>query len=389
MSHSLDRRGFLDLAAGACFGQAFGPMPALERPERVSLASWETIPAPLYQRPGRNRFERALRIRGTNGAQGLMPARFCDGFSPATVEILKSADLLDHGALYDLMGARETPEQELKTVDILCWDLHARMVGKPLHALLGTKRTRVFRYGDVRGRQPGYTPEAYAAKVAEYFETEALQAAKLHFPGAMHTPESISFPEVLETLRLVRKATGPEPVLAWDPYFRSAESATPSMDEARAILDLMAELDYAWIEGPLPPEPEETQMPKYAELTRVARFPVQPEGPGAIGDGSSVEAIKRWASAGAGNRFSTDVYLRDGITPVVRLLEWARRFPAPGITINPHWSWVPHLHLAMTCEEQLMPILEFPMSAEVPPEYFDTNEFATAPDWPGVYLLEE
>jgi len=81
------------------------------------------------------------------------------------------------------------------------------MLNQPLYALLGTKRTRVLRYGDVRGRHPDFSPEKYAANVASYLERTGLRATKLHFPGNMGTPESISFAAVKETLRAVRAAT--------------------------------------------------------------------------------------------------------------------------------------------------------------------------------------
>lgn len=55
-------------------------------------------------------------------------------------------------------------------LDIVCWDLHARMLNTPLHALLGTKRSKVLRCGDMRGTQPDFTPEKYAASVARYFD---------------------------------------------------------------------------------------------------------------------------------------------------------------------------------------------------------------------------
>jgi len=243
-------------------------------------------------------------------------------------------------------------------------------------------------HGKISVPKGDYRLSGTLRSVASYLKRNQLKATKLHFPGAMGTKESISFDAVKETLRLIREATGPDPILAWDPYPGSAESATNSLDEAKEILDLMEELHYAWIEGPLSPTLEETQMPKYVELMKRAKIRVQPEGPGPIGDGTDFQTIQRWAEAGAANQFSTDVYIRDGITQVVRLLEWAKNHPEKGLTINLHWSWVPHLHLAMAYEEKVFPVLEFPMSSEVPSRYFDKQEYALAPDWPGVYLME-
>jgi L-alanine-DL-glutamate epimerase-like enolase superfamily enzyme len=397
---SVTRRAFLDRCGQAAVLAVTGwmlqpnalgaPFPTLDVPEKVFLKSWELLEElpSFFLKPGRDGNKKVLRITASNGAVGVVPARFCQGFSSITEGIVKQTNLLDHEKLYDLMVERNVPVNELKAADILCWDLHARMLTKPLHGLLGTTRNNVLRYGDVRGQQPDFSPKKYADNVARYLKANNLKATKLHFPGAMGTKESIRFDMVKETLRLIREATGPDPILAWDPYPGSAESATPSIEEAKEILNLMAELKYVWIEGPLPPSPEETQMPKYVELMKTAKIRVQPEGPGPIGDGTDVKTIRRWAEAGAANQFSTDVYIRDGITPAVRLLEWARNRPAKDITINLHWSWLPHLHLAMACDESVFPILEFPMSGEVPPRYFDKQECALAPDWPGIYLME-
>jgi len=292
--------------------------------------------------------------------------------------------------IYDALAADQNvgPEQR-RLADIACWDLHARMTGKPLHSLVGTKRDKVRRYGDVRGKQPDFSSQAYARQVATYLQRTEMTATKLHFPGAMGTADSIDFDTVKRTLREIRKATGPEPTLAWDPYPGTAESATPSMEQAREILALMTELGYEWIEGPLPPEPQDQQIPKYAELTKIAKIRVQPEGRGGMGDNSDVDSIRRWIAAGAASQFSTDAYIRDGITPILRLLDHVRGLPKDKrVTINLHWSWLPHLHIATACEAEIMPILEFPMSHEVPGEYFDKKDHVKAPDWPGLYLLK-
>ena len=106
------------------------------------------------------------------------------------------------------MMAKNVPSSQLKILDIACWDLHARMVKKPLHALPGTKKEKILRYGDVRGQQPDFSPRKYAENVARYLERTGMQATKLHFPGNMGTKESIPFSMILETLQAVRQAVG-------------------------------------------------------------------------------------------------------------------------------------------------------------------------------------
>jgi L-alanine-DL-glutamate epimerase-like enolase superfamily enzyme len=285
------------------------------------------------------------------------------------------------------MNGRKLSKAIVKVVDIACWDLHARMLKKPLHALLGTKREKVLRYGDVRGQQPGFSPGKYAASVASYLERTKLMATKLHFPGAVGTEQGIEFKTVLETLWQVRKAVGPDRTLAWDPYPGSAESATTSVDEAKEIIRLMDEWGYAWIEGPLPPVPFETQIPKYAELLKTGpKLRIQAEGPGSpIGDGTSFEVMKQWVEAGAVNQCSTDAYIAAGLTNALRMLEYARTHPP--LVINLHWAWAPHAHLAMAYDEKVFPIAEFPMGEDVPKEYL-SGPWLLAPDWPGIFKID-
>jgi L-alanine-DL-glutamate epimerase-like enolase superfamily enzyme len=349
--------------------------------EPVRLKSWEVIEDSTNSKKNK----RLMKITASNGAAGYSRAVATDLKNAA--HAASDANLLDHDALWSMLMAANTPKAEIATLDIAAWDLHARMLNKPLHALLGTKRTKVLRYGDVRGQQPDFSPQKYAGNVAQYLERTGLTATKLHFPGNMGTPESISFPVILETLTAVRKAVGNDKILAWDPYPNSAESATTSPDEAKQILQLMDELGYSWIEGPLPPMPYETQMPKYVALVKSGtKQRIQAEGPGSpIGDGTPFADMKRWAEAGAITQCSSDAYINTGVTNCLRMLEYAKAHPP--LVINLHWAWAPHAHLAMAYDEKVFPIAEFPMSEDVPKEFL-SGPWLLAPDWPGIYRIE-
>jgi len=378
--HLMTRKTFLTTCGTAAAAVWLGPnLPAAK--EVVRLKSWETVEFPQLS-PKRRQW---MKVTGSNGAVGY--ARPVAKDLAAAAEAVKEADLLEHEKLYDAMMAKGVPKGQVATLDIACWDLHARMLKKPLHALLGTKKTKILRYGDVRGQQPDFSPQKYADNVARYLEGTGLQATKLHFPGNMGTPESIPFPMILETLQAVRKAVGQDKILAWDPYLGSAESATNSVDEAKQILNLMDELGYAWIEGPLPPVPYETQIPKYVELVKTGtKQRIQAEGPRSpIGDGTGFEDMKRWAEAGAITQCSTDAYINTGVTNCLRMLEYAKAHPP--LVINLHWAWAPHAHLAMAYDEKVFPIAEFPMGEDVPKEFM-SGPWLLAPDWPGIYKIE-
>jgi L-alanine-DL-glutamate epimerase-like enolase superfamily enzyme len=357
-------------------------LPKLEAAEEeVRLKSWELVEIPSLPK----KLNPILKLTATNGAVGYSRPVAKD--LAAAAEAVKGVNLLAHDQLYDLMTAKNVLKAQIATLDIACWDLHARMLKKPLHALLGTKKSKILRYGDVRGQQPDFSPKKYADNVASYLDRMKLQATKLHFPGNMGTSQSIPFPMILETLQAVRQAVGRDKILAWDPYPGSAESATTSLDEAKQILKLMDQLGYAWIEGPLLPVPYETQIPKYVELVKTGtRQRIQAEGPGSpIGDGTPFEDMKRWAEAGAITQCSTDAYMTTGVTNCLRMLEYAKAH-AP-LVINLHWAWAPHAHLAMAYDEKVFPIAEFPMGEDVPKEFM-SGPWLLAPDWPGIYRID-
>jgi L-alanine-DL-glutamate epimerase-like enolase superfamily enzyme len=383
-ANSVDRRTFLKTCgiAIAAATTASWITPLLQAEEVVRLKSWELVDIPSLPK----KLSPILKLTAANGAVGFSKALAKD--LTAAAEAVKGANLLEHDKIYDLMIAKGVSKGQVAALDIACWDLHARMQKKPLHALLGTKRTKIMRYGDVRGTQPNFSPQKYADKVARYLEAAKMQATKLHFPGNMGTPESISLPAIFETLRAVRQAVGKDKILAWDPYPGSAESATTSVEEAKQILKLMDELGYSWIEGPLPPAPYETQIPKYIELVKTGtKQRIQAEGPRSrIGDGTSFEDMKRWVEAGAITQCSTDAYISAGITNCLRMLEYAKAHPP--LVINLHWSWTPHVHLAMAYDEKVYPLSEYPstLSEDVPKEFI-SGPWLLAPDWPGIYRI--
>lgn len=373
------------LATGATFGHERRAADAAEAstPEPVYLKSWESVGF-----SERRKFKEFIKITASDGSVGYSRALGGTTNLDHAAQVVARTNLLDHEGLYEVMVAGGAPPAQLKVMDIACWDLHARRLDRPLHALLGTKKQRILRYGDVRGQQPDFSPQEYAESVALYLERTGLQATKLHFPGAMGTGDSISFKDVMATLIAVREAVGDDSILAWDPYPRSAESATHSVEEAREMIRLMDELGYAWLEGPLPPVPFERQIPKYAKLLTEAKLRIQAEGPRSpIGDGTPFEVMKEWVEAGAVNQCSTDAYIANGVTNAWRMLEYAKNRREKKLVINLHWAWAPHAHLVMAYDDTVCPIAEFPMTEDIPKEYLD-GPHLLAPDWPGIYCID-
>lgn len=376
------RKQFLQSCAlSAPFISLAGPSFAAEEADQ-QLKQWELIELPRRKR------SRFVKITAADGSVGYCRALGnCQGLRSAA-EAVSGMSLLDHAQLYKRMVQKRVPEEERQVLDIAAWDLHARMHNQPLHALLGSKKKKILRYGDVRGTGPDFVPKQYAEKVASYLDRTGLKATKLHFPGAMGTADSLTMHNVLTTLEATRKAVGDETILAWDPYPRTAESATHSLDEAKKIIRHMDDLGYAWIEGPLPPVPFDQQIPKYVQLMEMQpKLRIQAEGPRSpIGDGTPLEAMKQWVKAGAVNQCSTDAYIRGGLTHAKQFLDYAEEHRESGLVINLHWAWAPHAHLAMAYDNEIIPLAEFPMTEDIPPGFLD-GPYLRAPDWPGIYQV--
>lgn len=385
MSNNPTRRDIL-VQGGAC---ALGGCLALPRLTfgkelpRVRLKSWELVELPHRKK----HFRPHIKITADNGVVGYSRALAGVKSIHAAERAVVGANLLDHDTLYDRMVSKQVPERERKVLDIASWDLHARMLDKPLHALLGTKKNRILRYGDVRWKGSEMTPEKYAGQVASYLERTGMIATKLHFPGNMGNADSLQFKDIMSTLKAVRKAVGEDTILAWDPYPQRAESATTSIDEAKEMIRLMDELNYAWFEGPLLPIPYDQQIPKYVELMKMKpKLRIQAEGHGSpIGDGTKYADMVRWVEAGAVNQCSTDAYIKEGVTHAKRFLDYAKA--RKNLVINLHWAWAPHAHLVMAYDNSICPIAEFPMTEDIPKDYLK-GPHLLAPDWPGIYHIE-
>jgi L-alanine-DL-glutamate epimerase-like enolase superfamily enzyme len=142
----MNRRTYLNTCSATA--AAVWLVPRSEAAEEVRLISWELAEVTSLSK----KLNPMLKLTATNGAVGFSKPVAKD--LAAAAEAVKGANLLAHDELYDMMTAKKVPKSQIAAMDIACWDLHSRMLQKPLHALLGTKRTKIMRYGDVRGHQP-------------------------------------------------------------------------------------------------------------------------------------------------------------------------------------------------------------------------------------------
>lgn len=185
--------------------------------------------------------------------------------------------------------------------DIALWDIAAQAVGKPLHTLLGTvHRTEVSAYASLVRYND--------AALVEQFCRQAMQQSYLHVK--LHEVTS-------DAIRAGRRACGPGIHLCVD------VNCAWTQEEALAQIELLQEVDAAWIEEPVfPPEAIEP-------LVRInRRFPV-----GAGENACTRHEFARLMASGAVRYPQPSVTKVGGIT---EFLEVVRIAGEHGLTPMPH-----------------------------------------------------
>ena len=321
--------------------------------------------------------EIVARLLASDGVEAGFPREVAPRIGAAA---LADVDLTDHDAVQATLLAAGLANDQIMLLDSLAWDYEARAADLPLHGLLGTEQTRLRRYGDVRWRD-GDAAESYAQKTVDHLQRNDLTATKLHFPGR----GQLSQADIIATLRAVRAAVGPEPVLAWDPH--PEKYATEDIDEARAILQVMTEEDYRWLEAPLPFDDVDSQLPLYQTLRGETGILLQLEEGGS--KPQDFDFFLRWAEAGAVDMWSMDAELgagARGVTPVLRIMQWIADHPEAGMIANPHYGSLLHTHLIAAFPASVAPFHEKPGRSGVPDRYF-VDGHLLVPDWPGIFPL--
>ena len=138
-------------------------------------------------------------------------------------------------------------------VDVCLWLLGAQAASQPLWRYLGGARRQVPVYCSsmVLADAEAYASEALAVK------NEGFKAYKTHPPGR-------SLNEDIEIHEAVRDAVGDEFVLMADPV------APYTLEEAIKFGRALEQLDYKWLEEPLPDE----SFSALRELTRILDIPI-------------------------------------------------------------------------------------------------------------------
>ncbi len=214
------------------------------------------------------------------------------------------------GELYDLMRVRGGSGglwgDAMAALDIGLWDVHARAQGQPLAQLLGgVRRERVAAYAS------GLPAPTLQARV------ELAQQLVARGFGAIKFAAVVSHEGIVEEMRALRQALGPQVRIAVDLHWKFSAA------EAIALVERLAEWQPLFVEAPCAPE----DVAGAAEVAAAVRVPV------ALGEEwhNVHEAQPRFE-----RRAMAIVQPEVAHTGVTAWLQIARLAQAHGVQVMPH-----------------------------------------------------
>jgi galactonate dehydratase len=191
--------------------------------------------------------------------------------------------------LYAQAGYSHYPEQTklaiLSGLDIACWDIVGKDLGRPVHQLLGGRvrdrvRTYTYIYEDSHGTRPAgrfwLHPEAVAERALVYADQgftalkldpmgEARDASAANFGQVIPLQYSLSALDTAEaTVRLIREAVGSRCDILIGTHGQMTAAA------AIRLARRLEPFDPLWFEEPVPPE----DMAEMAKVARATSIPI-------------------------------------------------------------------------------------------------------------------
>lgn len=318
-----------------------------------------------------------------HGDQEGMPPDHREMLVSRARRFLVGQDPFDRERFWQLMYGPTMPENILSTLDMVLWDLQARMYGIPVHKLLGAARPRVKAYASTFPNVG--TPEEYAAHALECKE-QGYKAYKIHpyygstQAGTESAPQHRSYIEMdVAACKLIREAVGDDMVLMFDPY-----GTYHSYEEALWVGRELEKLNFYWYEHPMP----EYRVESYVRLAHDLAIPIlspeQTEG--------SLYTRAEWILRGASDMSRIDV-LRGGITACMKT---AAVCEAYGVKCEMHMSGFGNLQVlgatsADVCEYYERGLVGPGIDYETPEPYLeeicdpmDSEGYVQVPQDPGM-----
>lgn len=264
----------------------------------------------------------------------------------------------------------------ISALDVALWDLKGKLLGQPVHVLLGGKRRDAVRV---------YATGMYFTEGGDLAAKLAREAAGYAAQGfrAMKMKVGHSLDQDVKNVHAVRAAIGPDLALMIDANHAYNRS------EARALCRAVEPLGIGWFEEPLSPE----DYAGYAELRQQTAIPI------AAGECEYlVHGFKRLLEAQCIDIAQPDTCAAGGLTEVQRIIALVR---AHNVDLTPHcWGtgigFAVGLHLTSTLDVtpgRLLarePLLEMdrtenPLRDRLTQPRFEVKAGAvTVPDAPGL-----
>ena len=249
-------------------------------------------------------------------------------------------DPFDREKFWHWLWVANIDENLISVLDMVLWDLQARVFGVPVYKLLGGCRDKVKAYASTypnMGRPEDYAQHALECKrlgythykIHPYYFWDPVKQEP--DPGRpSHTPQDI------EVCRAVREAVGDDMVLSFDPW-----GTYRTYEEAHRVGRALEALNFYWFEHPM----LEYRVSAYEKLCRELDIPIlSPE----IAAGSLYTRAD-WILRGASDMSRIDV-LRGGITGVKKM---AAVCEAYGVRCEIHMSGFANLQILGATSEDV------------------------------------
>jgi L-alanine-DL-glutamate epimerase-like enolase superfamily enzyme len=287
-----------------------------DAPEADGTLSWESTTMVLVE-------ARSGEIRGMGWTYG--PTACAQIIIDQLAKLVVGADALDVGAVWDAMvkavrnaGRPGTAGYAISAVDLALWDLKARLLGLPLHRLLGAVRDEVPVYGS--GGFTSYEEPRLREQLMVWAKEQGIPRVKIKVGELWGTEPARD----LERMRQARDAVGPDVELFVD------ANGGYSRKQAIRMMHSAADLDIRWFEEPVSSDD--------LDGLREVRDAVSPDV--TAGEyGYDLPYFRRMCAAGAVDCLQADVSRCGGITEWLRVAAIAA---AHNLEISGHCA--PHLH---------------------------------------------
>lgn len=301
------------------------------------------------------------------------------------LDVVRDRDPLDNNRLWHEMRQRVWWYGDvggiagfaISAVDMALWDLKGKILGQPLHKLLGGKKQECLP-ACASIHPKGSTIDELAEELATYIERDGYQLVKVGFGKTGNANLGFDAARDIAFAQATREAIGPEAGFIIDVGARLRWDIPYAVKMGRAF----AETELTWLEDPFHPD----NLTAYHHLRAAV-----PELPIAFGERLfTLDAFHRILDADVCDYILVDAGRAEGITGVLNIIELAAQF---NVKFNPHTyssaiNTAAAIHIALCAERpsifELMPLPSVMQVELASNPIRHVDGWVTAPDTPGL-----